>query len=510
MAAFVMAWACAMVGAVLLERLTSPRSPWLAVNLNALVFRATAFSFIFVFFFTWSWRPAFAAAGTCVFVAVFVAISAAKMRFVHEPLVFSDMAFILDVFRHPKLFYSTFLGPLFLIGSIGSIIAIIVLWFSLEPPRLPEHDRELAIAGALAGWIVAAAAPFLPRLRRGYERWALGLKSEPDVWQDLTEHGLIATLIMDWLAWRGEDRRLRTARWAPPFPAIARADDAAAAADLIVIAQCESFMDFRRQCSAGLSLPNLDAARRRAVAWGRLENAFPGGYTMRTEFSLLTGRPHLDFGFDRYYPYLNAGAYAEHALPFLLRRHGYATTFIHPYYCDFFQRHRALPAIGFDRMITLDAFGGAERIGGYVSDAAVADRVIAEAKAAQGRALLFSATMENHGPWEKERFDGLDQPIPIYKRHLENGDDLLGRLVQAFEDWRSRVVILFYGDHVPLLKAYADPFPESRTDYVLMELGRGAKRRRPSPESPRAIHQLSWDVLKLAGPLADVSRDVAA
>jgi hypothetical protein len=509
MAAFVIAWACALLGVVLIERLTRPRSPWLAVNLNALVFRATAFTFIFIFFFVWSWRPAFAATATCVFVAVFVAISVAKTRFVHEPLVFSDMAFILDVFRHPKLFYSTFLGPLFLIGSISSILAIIVLWFSLEPPRLPEHDREFAIAGPLAAWIVAATAPFLPRLRRGYERWALGLKSDPDVWQDLTEVGLIATLVMDWLAWRGEDRRLRAGRWLPP--AIARAEDAAAPAHLIVIAQCESFMDFRRQCSAGLSLPNLDAARRRAVAWGRLENAFPGGYTMRTEFSLLTGRPHFDFGFDRYYPYLNAGAYAEHALPFLLRRHGYATTFIHPYFSDFFQRHRALPALGFDRMIALDAFDGAERIGGYVSDAAVADRAIAEAKAADGRALLFLATMENHGPWEKERFDGVDQPIPIYKRHLENGDALLGRLMQAFEDWPSRVVILFYGDHVPLLKAYADPFPDSLTDYVLLELGRGAKRRPPGRENVRAVHQLTWDVLKLAGVPADVvRRDVAA
>jgi phosphoglycerol transferase MdoB-like AlkP superfamily enzyme len=269
-------------------------------------------------------------------------------------------------------------------------------------------------------------------------------------------------------------------------------------------------MDFRRFDSAGLSLPNLDAARRRAAAWGRLENAFPGGYTMRTEFSLLTGRPHLEFGFDRYYPYLNAGAYAEHALPVLLRRHGYASTFIHPYYADFFQRHRALPAIGFDRMITLDAFDGAERIGGYVSDAAVAERLIAEAKAVKGRALLFAATMENHGPWEKERFDGLDQPIPIYKRHLENGDALLGRLLQAFDDWPSRVVVLFYGDHVPLLKAYADPFPDRRTDYVLIELGRGAARRSPCPERPRAIHQLTWDVLKLAGILADTRRDAAA
>jgi hypothetical protein len=92
---------------------------------------------------------------------------------------------------------------------------------------------------------------------------------------------------------------------------------------------------------------------------------------------------------------------------------------------------------------------------------------------------------------------------------LEHGDALLGRLVQAFDNWPGRVVLLFYGDHVPLLKAYANPFPDRSTDYVLLELGRGAVRRPPSPECRRAIHQLTWDVLRLAGLLTDLRRDAA-
>jgi hypothetical protein len=76
---------------------------------------------------------------------------------------------------------------------------------------------------------------------------------------------------------------------------------------------------------------------------------------------------------------------------------------------------------------------------------------------------------------------------------------MLGHLLDAFEDWPERVVLLFYGDHVPLLKAYADPFPDPRTDYVLLELGRGVAPPRPQPAQHRAVHALTWQLLSLAG-----------
>lgn len=499
MKAFLIALAVAQAGGTCVEFLTRPRAPLLARCTAAVFLRAAVFAFVFAFFFAISWRPAFAAAGTIVFTAVFVAISRAKVQFIHEPLVFADLAFIADIFRHPKLFYTNFLGPLFLLAAIGGLAAIIGTWFYFEPHVLPETRRLTAFWLVAAGWLLLALAPFLPILRRPLERWALAIKAGPDAHLDIARDGQLVTLAGDFLAWRGDDRARRIAHWRPALalPLASLAD--APPAELIVVAQCESFVDFRRLDGCALALPHLDRARRRAAAWGTLETPIAGGYTMRSEFAVLTGRRPQEIGFDRYYPYLNSAPYREHALPAALAYSGYATAFIHPYYADFFWRHRGLPAIGFHRLVMLEEFAEAAKVGDYVADMAVAERVVAMAKAASGPQFLFAATMENHGPWELGRFAGLSEPVPIFKQHLINGDRMLGYLLDAFENWPARVVLLFYGDHVPLLKAYADPFPDPRTDYILLELGRGAAAREPRPARPCSVHELTWQLLALAG-----------
>jgi phosphoglycerol transferase MdoB-like AlkP superfamily enzyme len=501
MKSLLIALAVAQIGCMCVELLTSPRSPLISRSLAAVLLRAAVFAFVFAFFFAMSWRPAFAAAATIVFTAVFVAISRAKVAFIHEPLVFADMAFVADLFRHPKLFYTTFLGPLFLAAAIGSIAAIISTWFHLEPHMLPASGGSVALVGVGAGWLLLALAPFLPILRQPLERWALAIKSVPEPHPDVAADGQLVTLAGDFLAWRGDDRARRIACWRPalPLPLPLTRLGERPAAQLIVVAQCESFFDFRRLDGCPLALPALDTARRRAAAWGTLETPIAGGYTMRSEFALLTGRKPQDIGFDRYYPYLKSAPYGQQSLPAALRNSGYQTTFIHPYYADFFWRHRGLPAIGFDRLLMIEAFSGAARVGDYVADLAVAERVVTIAKASQRRQFLFAATMENHGPWEVGRFPGLSEPIAIFKQHLANGDRMLGYLLDAFENWPGRVVLLFYGDHVPLLKAYADPFADPRTDYVLLELGRDVVQQPPQPAQQRAVHELTWQLLSLAG-----------
>jgi phosphoglycerol transferase MdoB-like AlkP superfamily enzyme len=499
MMSFLLAFVVAQIGCVCVELLTSPRSPFVARSLPALLLRVAVFGFVFVFFFAMSWRPGFAAGATMIFTGVFVAISRAKMAFIHEPLVFADLAFIADVFRHPKLFYTTFLGPLFMLAAIGSIAAAITVWFYFEPHILPETGSYAAILAVAVAWVLLALSPFLPFLRRLWERCALAIKDVPEAHADVAADGQLVSLAGDFLAWRGDDRARRTGRWEPPLPVPLVWAEGVTPAQLIVVAQCESFFDFRRLDGQPLALPSLDAARERAVAWGTLATPIAGGYTMRSEFALLTGRKPQDIGFDRYYPYLNSAAYGRQTLPSALRETGYQTVFLHPYYADFFWRHRGLPAIGFDRLVMIEDFDGASKVGDYVADLAVAERIVSQARAASGPQFLFAATMENHGPWEAGRFAGLTDPVAIFKRHLTNGDAMLGYLMKAFEAWPGRVALLFYGDHVPLLKAYADPFPDPRTDYVLLELGSAASRRSPQPAQPRAVHELTWELLSLAG-----------
>jgi phosphoglycerol transferase MdoB-like AlkP superfamily enzyme len=498
MTAFVLAWALAMAGAVAAERLTWPRSPWLASDVRMGLFRLAVLTLLFASFFALSWRPFYAAAATVIFAAVFVAISWGKHRYTYEPLVFSDIVFLDDIFRHATLFHTTFLGPAFVAVAVAVIAAFTGFWWSLEPPLAAPRAWLWALLGAC---LVTVALPFLPVTRRALERAALEAKSEPDVFRDLGDAGLLATLAIDWLSWRGEDRHRRIAAAPPPAPPIVARG--APGADLVIAVQAEAFMDFRRFHEVAPALPNLDSARSRSLAWGRLGSAFAGGYTMRTEVSLLTGLPHRALGYDRYFPYLNAGAYAEVALPARLRALGYSATFVHPFHASFFRRHRAMPALGFERMIMLGEFREAERVGEYVSDRAVAERVIREAKAAPSPAFIFAATMENHEPWGVGRFAGVSDPVQVYGRHLVNADAMLGMLVSMLDDWPGRAVLAFYGDHVPLLKTFADPFPDSDTDYVLLELGRDSGHSPRAGECRLEVHELAHNLLAAAGMNGD-------
>ncbi|MGQ0672794.1 MAG: LTA synthase family protein [Hyphomicrobium sp.] len=495
----IVAWIAALTSACLIERLTVPRGPGLMTGRSTGLLRYALFSSIFLGFLLLAWRPLFSAAATLVLVGTFVAISNGKVRYTYEPLVFSDLAFVIDIFRHATLFHTTFLGPLFVIAAACVVAAFITVWFAFEPP-MAGGDTCRAVGLLVA--LLMSASLFWPSVRHRLAHRLVRLKPIPEAHRDVAAEGLVATLVTDALAWAGDDRLRRAASWGPPpYPVVEHSGGRPA--DLVVVVQCEAFMDFQRLRPDAPPLPNLDLARRRALCWGRLGSAFAGGYTMRTEFSFLSGRPNAAIGYDRYYPYLNAGAYADHCLPLRLRRAGYATAFIHPFHGHFFQRHRALPAIGFERMIMLDDFAGAEQVGGYVADAAVAERVIAEARDAQGPAFLFAATMENHEPWGTGRFEGQSDPITVYERHLANGDRLLGRLMAAFDDWPGTVVLAFYGDHVPLLKAFADPFPESDTDYVLLRLGSDLSQKAKPSAAARQIRleasDLTWNVLASAG-----------
>ena len=491
--------AACWAASILAERLTAPPGPLLSPSASALLFRLAVFTFVFLFFFSWSWRPLFAAAASLVFTGVFVAISRGKDAFVHEPLVFSDLAFIADVFRYPLLFNTGWLGSAFLAGAIALILALIAGWWQFEP-MLPVAGLDWALLAAPAlGWLLLLAMPFLPVLRRYPERWALSIKRDAAPDRDLRCYGQLAALVLDWLGWRGDDRGARLAADHPRagggmVPAKPRRH-----ADLLVVIQIESFCDFRRFPGGDVALPGLDRARARSSAWGMLRGAFPGGYTMRTEFSFLTGLAPAALAFDRYYPYLNAAPYRPAALPERLARRGYHSQFIHPYEPGFFWRHHGVPALGFHRLVMQDAFAGAPLVGSYVSDRAVGERVLAEAGSAGGPAFLFAATMENHGPWEASRFPGLSDPIAVYKRQLQNADAMIALVMDGLDAWPGRAVLAVYGDHVPLLKAYADPFPDSRTDYVLLELGEAAPKARAPVQAELEIEELSARFLTLAG-----------
>ena len=134
------------------------------------------------------------------------------------------------------------------------------------------------------------------------------------------------------------------------------------------------------------------------------------------------------------------------------------------------------------------------RDGRYVSDMTLTRRVIDAARASGNGSgsggFVFAASMENHGPWKSGRLQGASTPVEIYTGLLEKSDEALGHLIDELDRWDRPVWLLFYGDHAPILKAFADPFPDPRTDYAIAPLGRAASGRVQGATADIAAWQL--------------------
>jgi phosphoglycerol transferase MdoB-like AlkP superfamily enzyme len=291
-----------------------------------------------------------------------------------------------------------------------------------------------------------------------------------------TRNGLVVTLLN--YAWRmrhadpvvdrvAAERILRAYPLGPPVPKPPELPD-------IIVLQSESLFDPQRLADfeADALLPNLHRlmqSHRHGDLW---VPAFGGG-TIRTEFEVLTGLAMREFP-EVEYPYFSLTvSSAVPSLASVLGSMGYRTIAMHPNSRDFWNRAAAFEHLGFDEFDAIEQFASAERIGYYISDEALVDRMLARLEGASGPTFLFAISMENHGPYDN--YPNADpvrlaaQPVPSglneaatarlrgYFYHLENADRQLARLVDALRHRSRPSLLLFYGDHLPALpKVYSD------------------------------------------------------
>lgn len=438
--------------------------------------RIPIIAFVFLFFFAISWRPIYAAHGTASFFIIFTGISRVKFAFIREPLLFSDIALVVDVFKYKTIFYATKFNILFWILALGYVFGVSALYMIYEPSILPDHLQFFWIIFGLAAFLTPImcvfSKPFNQLIARLSERLLKSLKVRPNT----VRFGTFTSVALQFLVWLGKNRDHVVSEITHGLHRAIHdlIDGENNDAPLIVIWQSESFYDLRHMGDNELHLPTIDRLKREAVQWGRLTNVFEGGYTLRTEFAVLSGLQPEEVHVDASYPYLRAGHYAELVWPNKLLRNGWHTHFIHPYDKTFFMRHKALPLLGFEHMTMLDAFAYQPTAAKpYVSDADLTEKVLTIIEGVGGNkpSFMFVASMANHGPWEPGRVDGLAQPVEIYRELLREADAALATLVDRLDASGRPVWLAFYGDHAPLLKSYADPFPDPRTDYFVVPLG---------------------------------------
>lgn len=383
--------------------------------------------------------------------ALLALVSNAKHAMLGEPLLFSDLALIGAIFRHPQFYLSAVSIPQRLaVGVAIGVLLATLAW--LFVPDLEAHLLGVGLCGAGLAALVASLQ--LPRFRK--------LGNRPDAYADSGRFGLLPTLLLYWLRWRTS--------LDPPYCADVDRLPASYCSELIVVIQCESFADpVELFGDPDLALPGLSFARQAACQWGNLEVSGFGAYTMRTEYGVLFGREEDALGFRRYDPFLTALGEGSYALPARLK--DWRSFFLHPHDMRFYGRDRIMPAAGFTQLVGEERFmaPGPEE-GRYVTDAAMADTILELARSVGEPSLIYAVTIENHGPWAPQGAPGNDDLVQSYLRLARNSDAMLTNLLEGLREIGRPATLVFFGDHRPSIPGATVPGGDRHTPYVMVRM----------------------------------------
>jgi len=189
-----------------------------------------------------------------------------------------------------------------------------------------------------------------------------------------------------------------------------------------------------------------------------------GGGTADTEFDMLTGLSTRHFR-GASFAFRLIGEEFD-SIAHSLNNLGYNSEFMHPGYRWFYNRQNVYSYMGFEKMVFLEDFGGAEEKGMYITEDATIERIIEMFENNLNENpdtpyFQYCVTIQNHGPY-KDKYraetnfltdlnlnaDDINA-ISNYYEGLQDADRKLKRLTDYFESVNEPVVLLYFGDHLP-------------------------------------------------------------
>jgi hypothetical protein len=413
-----------------------------------------------------------------------------KRQVLREPVVFSDMSELVQVFTNPELYLP--FAPRGLLYGGGAVLVLAALaMLPLERPVWHGGPLPGLLATALLLAFIALVChePVLSWSAAWLRRFSPLLDPE----QDAARFGPLFYLPLYGMIARAERPTRRDAARPPALPALPA--PRGERLPPIVLIQSESFFDARR-LDAGIApeiLTEFDRLAARGGFHGRFGVPCWGANTIRTECSVLTGLTNADLGFDRFNPYHAFARVPIRSLAWQLRAAGYRTICIHPYSRNFYRRNEVIFNLGFEQFISIESFAGAERTpNGWISDRALALRMVELIDAAPNGLFLFAMTMENHGPWLADPAGGFGVetapglpisaeyvPLRRYLAGIRNADAMLTMLSEHLFRHDPEALLAMYGDHLPSLPISFRMLPptETATDYLVSRAGLPAIRR---------------------------------
>ena len=302
----------------------------------------------------------------------------------------------------------------------------------------------------------------------------------------------------------------------------------------VIAVMNESFADFEHIGEFETNkdfMPNYHKLQKEAVTGYVTVSAY-GGYSCNSEYEFLTGNTlgFLPSGSAVFTQYLKN---TQDSLVSYLNDIGYYTLALSPCSDGLWNIGSAYKNLQFQTMIYNcgNNVRNAKYINGNFSDESLYKIIESKYKNKNGRPMfLWTATMQNHGPYDKKDKDGtVDHEISIkdydsfeaeqYINSIYQSDKALGELIHFFRNEDEEVIIVMFGDHYPHIMDFTEHLygcgvsSLSTKDYsrlhqtpFLIWSNKGTKARQIDQIS---LNYLSNEVLKTAGiPLAPYQQEL--
>jgi len=197
---------------------------------------------------------------------------------------------------------------------------------------------------------------------------------------------------------------------------------------------------------------------------GNLQVPVFGGGTSNTEYEVLTGfSTHIYDG--GYMLYTNEVTKPYMSLASVLKTQGYSTTGLHSFWGWCYDRNQVYKHLGFDKFIVDEYMNYSSLKGYYISDESTTDEIIDELEETEAPAFIYCVTMQNHGPYDDKRYENIDMDVAIEGDLSEEAMELtqvfgqgvydatmaLDKLVKYLETSEEETIVVFFGDHLPLM-----------------------------------------------------------
>lgn len=210
-----------------------------------------------------------------------------------------------------------------------------------------------------------------------------------------------------------------------------------------------------------------------------------GAGTANTEFEVMTGM-NLDHFGPGEYPYKTVlqDKVCE-SIGYYLKDYDFRINALHNNKGNFYQRNKVFSRLGYDTFTSLEYIENYEKtqLGNWAKDSCLTEEIMGILNDSEEKDFIYTISVQGHGEYPEDTSD-LEIPIKVtnnnvtgnpngfeyYVNQIYEMDQFVGELVETLSNYDEKVVLVFYGDHLPTFEIEDDDLENGdtlQTEYVI-------------------------------------------